>query len=46
MGVADDYGSLTEGKYADVIAVRGNPLRLINVLRFPDVVIMHGQRFK
>ena len=46
MGVADDYGTLTEGKYADVIAVRGNPLRYINVLRFPEIVVKHGRRFK
>ena len=30
----------------DVIAVRGDPLRHINVLRQPTVVIRHGRRFK
>ena len=35
MGADRESGSLTEGKYADVIAVRGDPLRHIDVLRDP-----------
>jgi imidazolonepropionase-like amidohydrolase len=46
MGVARDVGTLSEGKYADVIAVRGDPLRHIAVLREPAVVIRHGVRYK
>jgi imidazolonepropionase-like amidohydrolase len=46
MGADRESGSITEGKYADVIAVRGDPLRHIDVLREPKVVIKHGRRFK
>jgi imidazolonepropionase-like amidohydrolase len=42
----DHTGTITAGKYADVIAVRGDPLRHIDVLREPKVVIKHGRRFK
>jgi imidazolonepropionase-like amidohydrolase len=46
MGVDRDYGSVVAGKYADVLAVGGDPLRHIDVLRAPAVVIRHGRRFK
>lgn len=46
MGADRDTGSVTAGKYADVIAVRGDPLRHIDVLRDPVVVIKHGRRYK
>jgi imidazolonepropionase-like amidohydrolase len=46
MGADRDSGSMTEGKFADVIAVRGDPLRHIDVLREPRIVIKHGHRFK
>lgn len=46
MGADRDSGSITEGKFADVIAVRGDPLRHIDVLRDPRIVIRHGQRFR
>ena len=46
MGADRESGSITEGKFADVIAVRGDPLRHIDVLRDPRIVIKHGQRFK
>src|SRR5688572_22216857 len=41
-----ESGSIAEGKFADVIAVRGDPLRHIDVLRDPRIVIKHGRRFK
>ena len=41
-----ESGSIAEGKFADVIAVRGDPLRHIDVLRKPRLVIKHGRRFK
>jgi imidazolonepropionase-like amidohydrolase len=44
MGADKDYGTLEPGKYADVIVVAGDPLRHIDVLRRPVVVIKHGQR--
>ena len=46
MGADRDSGSIAEGKFADVIAVRGDPLRHIDVLREPRIVIRHGRRFK
>jgi imidazolonepropionase-like amidohydrolase len=46
MGDERQSGSITEGKFADVIAVRGDPLRHIDVLRDPRIVIKHGRRFK
>ena len=46
MGADRESGSLTQGNYADVIAVRGDPLRHIDVLRDPRIVIKHGRRYK
>ncbi|HYL77116.1 MAG TPA: amidohydrolase family protein [Bryobacteraceae bacterium] len=41
-----DSGTVTEGKYADIIAVRGDVLRYIDLLQRVDMVIKHGQRYK
>jgi imidazolonepropionase-like amidohydrolase len=46
MGADRESGSIAEGKFADVIAVRGDPLRQIDVLRDPRIVIRHGRRFR
>ena len=46
MGAERDSGSVTAGKYADVIAVGGDPLRHMDVLRDPKVIVRHGKRFK
>ena len=46
MGAERDSGSIAAGKFADVIAVRGDPLRHINVLREPAIVVKHGRRVK
>jgi imidazolonepropionase-like amidohydrolase len=46
MGADRESGSIAEGKVADVIAVRGDPLRHIDVLREPRIVIKHGRRFR
>ena len=46
MGADRDTGSIAAGKYADIIAVGGDPLRHIDVLRDPKVVIKHGRRYK
>jgi imidazolonepropionase-like amidohydrolase len=46
MRVSDQVGTVSEGKYADIIAVRGDVLRHISLLQNVDVVIKHGQRFK
>ena len=46
MGVLNDVGTVSEGKYADVIAVRGDPLRHIAILRDVDLVIRRGRRVR
>jgi imidazolonepropionase-like amidohydrolase len=44
MGVDKDYGSIAEGKYADIIAVKGDVLRWISLLSDVDLVIKHGRK--
>ncbi len=46
MGVDDKYGTISEGKYADIIAVKGDVLRWVNLLSDVDLVIKHGKRVK
>ncbi len=46
MGVADEVGTITPGKYADIIAVEGDVLRYISLLQDVDMVIKHGKRYK
>ena len=46
MKVDKDYGTIQEGKYADIIAVKGDVLRYIDLLQRVDVVVKHGQRVK
>ena len=46
MKVDKDYGTVTEGKYADVIAVRGDVVRHIALLQKVDIVVKHGRRVR
>jgi len=46
MGVDDQVGTVSEGKYADIIAVKGDVLRYIDLLQDVDMVIKHGHRYK
>ena len=46
MRVSDQVGTVSDGKYADIIAVRGDVLRSINLLQNVDIVIKHGKRYK
>jgi len=46
MKVSDQVGTVSEGKYADIIAVRGDVLRYIDLLQDVDIVIKHGRRWK
>ena len=39
-------GTVSAGKYADVIAVRGDVLRYISLLQRVDVIVKHGVRYK
>lgn len=41
-----DYGTVSEGKFADIIAVKGDVLRYISLLQDVDMVIKHGKRVK
>ncbi len=43
MGVDDTYGTISEGKKADIIAVKGDVLRWINLLSDVDFVMKHGE---
>jgi imidazolonepropionase-like amidohydrolase len=46
MGVSNDVGTVSNGKYADIIAVKGDVLRYIDLLQDVDLVIKHGKRYK
>lgn len=46
MKVEKDYGTVSEGKYADIIAVRGDVLRYPMLLQRVDLVMKHGRRVK
>ena len=46
MRVSDQVGTVSEAKYADIIAVRGDVLRHIDLLQNVDIVIKHGRRWK
>ncbi len=46
MRVEHESGTLTPGKYADVIAVRGDVLRNPALLQHVDIVIRRGQRHR
>lgn len=41
-----DYGTIAEGKYADIIAVKGDVLKQVALLQRVDIVIKHGRRVK
>jgi imidazolonepropionase-like amidohydrolase len=46
MKVDQDVGTINAGKYADIIAVKGDVLRYIDLLQRVDLVIKRGVRFK
>ena len=46
MGVADEYGTVSAGKKADIIAVRGDVLEYINLLQDVDFVMKGGVVYK
>ena len=46
MGVADQVGTISPGKIADIIAVRGDVLTWPSLLQDVDVVIQKGNRVK
>ena len=46
MKVDSKVGTVSAGKYADIIAVRGDVLRYISLLQRVDIVVKHGVRYK
>jgi len=46
LGKSDVLGSLKPGKYADIVAVNGDPLADIRVLEHVSFVMKEGQVFK
>ncbi len=46
MKVSDRWGTVTPGKYADIIAVRGDVLKHINLLQHVDFVMKGGVVYK
>ncbi|GAB5412817.1 MAG: amidohydrolase family protein [Congregibacter sp.] len=46
MGVEDRWGTVSEGKYADIIAVKGDVLRHINLLSRVELVMKNGVVYK
>ena len=46
MKVDKDYGTITEGKYADIIAVKGDVLKQVALLQNVDIVVKHGKQVK
>jgi imidazolonepropionase-like amidohydrolase len=46
MKVERDVGTVSQGKYADIIAVRGDVLKYIDLLQDVKLVVKHGVRYK
>ncbi|MBS9462871.1 amidohydrolase family protein [Flagellimonas sp. 389] len=46
IGIEDKAGSIEEGKWADIIAVKGNPLEDITVLEKAEFVMKYGKIYK
>ena len=46
LGESDNLGSLSAGKFADLIAVKGDPLDDISILETVDFVMKGGEVFK
>lgn len=46
MKVDKDSGTIGEGKYADIIAVRGDVLQHIDLLSRVDIIVKHGVRYR
>jgi imidazolonepropionase-like amidohydrolase len=46
MGVDKEVGTISEGKYADIIAVKGDVVRYISLLQDVDFVMKHGKVYK
>jgi imidazolonepropionase-like amidohydrolase len=46
MGVDNKVGTISEGKQADIIAVKGDALKYINLLQKVDLIMKKGKFYK
>jgi imidazolonepropionase-like amidohydrolase len=46
LGMQNDVGSITAGKYADLVAVKGDPVADIGILQKIDFVMKGGEVHK
>jgi imidazolonepropionase-like amidohydrolase len=46
LGMQNDVGSIAAGKYADIVAVKGDPLADVGVLEHVDFVMKGGEIYK
>lgn len=46
LGMEDSIGTIEKGKLADIISVKGNPLKDITVLKDVSLVMKDGQQYK
>lgn len=46
MGVEKDYGTIAKGKYAKIIAVKGDVFRHMALLQDVKMVVKKGKRYK
>jgi imidazolonepropionase-like amidohydrolase len=46
LGISDVLGTLTPGKYADIVAVAGNPLEDISLMESVTFVMKDGVIYK
>src|SRR5262249_29422067 len=46
LGMQNDVGSITQGKYADIVALKGDPLKDIILLQQIDFVMKDGEVVK
>jgi imidazolonepropionase-like amidohydrolase len=46
LGRTADVGAIEEGRYADLVAVKGDPLQDVRLLEHPDAVIKGGARVR
>ena len=45
LGIADDVGTIEQGKLADIIAVNGNPLKDIRRMEHISLILKDGQLY-
>jgi imidazolonepropionase-like amidohydrolase len=46
LGMQNDVGSVAQGKFADIVAVKGDPLKDLTLLQKLDFVMKGGEVFK